>query len=102
MSGSFFKPKVAAIILAAGNSTRMTQIKQNLPWKGETLLTHVIRQLKQSEASSVYVVLGAHKDEILSSNDLSNSSVIHNENWELGMGISLARAVDHILQSDVE
>ncbi len=46
------------MILAAGLSSRMGQPKQLLPWEGEPLLTHVVRQALAARVDPVVVVLG--------------------------------------------
>lgn len=46
------------ILLAAGESSRMGQPKQLLPWMGTTLLQYQVDQLKQTVAQELIVVLG--------------------------------------------
>lgn len=98
MSGSLSEPKVAAVVLAAGGSQRMTGIKQNLPWKHTTLLGHTIGQLKGA-VSKIYVVLGAEIEQIKAHNDLSEVELITNDNWKRGMGVSIGMAMGHIIKS---
>ncbi|WP_102275642.1 nucleotidyltransferase family protein [Cytobacillus massiliigabonensis] len=54
--------KVAAILLAAGQSTRMGSTKGLLPWKGKSLFEHQLHELDASNLSQVIVVTG-HKSE---------------------------------------
>ena len=96
MSGAQFTSRIGAVVLAAGASSRMNQIKQLLPWKSTTLLGHVIAQLKQSNAAHIYIVLGANQDEILSQLDTTVITVLINEDWSLGMGSSIAKVASHI------
>ena len=49
---------VFAILLAAGESSRMGQLKALLPWHGVTLLEHQIRSLTDAGVYRVVVVLG--------------------------------------------
>ena len=55
---------IAAILLAAGESSRMGRSKALLPWQGKTLLAHQIAALMQGGADRVIVVLG-HRPETL-------------------------------------
>lgn len=96
MSGLNFTSNIGAVILAAGTSSRMEEIKQLLPWKNSTLLNHVIEQLRQTNAAHIYVVLGAYQDEILSQLDTTNIKVVINENWSLGMGSSISKVLNYI------
>jgi molybdenum cofactor cytidylyltransferase len=50
--------RVSAILLAAGESTRMGHQKALLPWKGRTLLQHQVATLLEAGVSEVIVVLG--------------------------------------------
>lgn len=104
MSGITFSNKVAAVIVAAGASRRMQAIKQLLPWKRTTLLGHTISNLEKSGVTNIYVVLGAHQEEIKKTVDSRKIEVIYNKNWTRGMGTSIAAAItyfnDHKLQYD--
>ena len=55
-----------AILLAAGESTRMGQLKALLPWRGQTLLAHQVSALREGGAERVVVVLGHRADELRS------------------------------------
>ncbi len=48
----------AALLLAAGESRRMGQLKALLPWQGTCLLDHQVSSLKQAGVEYVVVVLG--------------------------------------------
>lgn len=89
--------QVAAIIIAAGSSSRLGQPKQLLVLKGETLLQRAIRVAKEAGASPVVVVLGAHREQIESQVDHSAVRIVHNLRWEEGMGTSI-RAGLHALE----
>ena len=54
----------AAILLAAGESTRMGQPKALLPWGGVTLIEYQVRQLSDADVDEIVVVLGHAADEI--------------------------------------
>lgn len=56
--------KVAAILLAAGESTRMRQLKALLPWQGTTLLEHQVTALLDGGCDSAIVVLGHRHTEL--------------------------------------
>jgi len=59
-----FSGKAAAIVLAAGASTRMGRAKQLLPWSGGPLLAHVLRQTTGARVDPVVVVLGYAAQEV--------------------------------------
>lgn len=86
-----FSPGV--IVLAAGGSSRMGKSKQLLPWGKVSLLRHTVDVALQTQLEPVIVVLGAESkachDEI---RDLP-AHVALNENWERGMGTSIAAGI---------
>ncbi len=51
-------PSIAAVIAAAGRSTRMGAPKQLLPWQATTVLGAVIEHLRQAGAGPLVVVVG--------------------------------------------
>lgn len=86
--------RVAAIVLAAGAGTRMEgRVKQLLPWRGKTLLANAIDLALQSSARQVYVVLGAHADEIRLAIHNTPAQVIVNRDWETGQASSIRAGV---------
>ena len=102
MSGASFDTKVAAVVVAAGSSSRMPAIKQLLPWKDTTMLGYVIKQLEDAGAAHVFVVLGAHQKEILNLTDTSNITIIHNDNWSQGMGTSIAKTIIYLRENNLK
>ncbi len=57
--------EAVAILLAAGESRRMGQLKALLPWQGDTLLGCQVSSLLQAGISQVVVVLGHKQDRLL-------------------------------------
>ena len=55
---------VVAILLAAGESRRMGQLKALLPWQGTSLLKHQVDSLRSGGVDRVVVVLGHRSDEL--------------------------------------
>ncbi len=56
---------VSAILLAAGESTRMGQLKALLPWRGATLLEYQLQELSAAPIEEIVVVLGHQSPELL-------------------------------------
>lgn len=57
--------EAVAILLAAGESRRMGQLKALLPWQGDTLLGCQVSSLLQAGIHQVVVVLGHKQDSLL-------------------------------------
>ncbi|MEY3050459.1 MAG: hypothetical protein RLY31_244 [Bacteroidota bacterium] len=82
--------KVGAVVLAAGQATRMGACKQLLKVGGEPLVTSIIRKVQAAGCGPVVVVLGAYAQDI--SKELASASVhpVYNPDWESGMGGSIS------------
>ncbi len=96
------KHRIAIVILAAGASKRMPEIKQLLPWKQTTLIGHVIEQCIASKAAETFVVLGAHADEISKVITNQKAHILFNEKWEQGMGTSIAAAMRYFEKNSID
>jgi CTP:molybdopterin cytidylyltransferase MocA len=86
-------PAIGAIILAAGDSSRLGRPKQTVIFKGETLLDQAIRISKAAGARETIVVLGAYASEIRKECRLESCAVVENPDWAKGMGTSIRRGI---------
>ena len=55
---------ISAIVLAAGESTRMGRLKALLPWQGSTLVEYQVESLQQAGATEVVLVVGHRSGEV--------------------------------------
>jgi len=93
---------VPAILLAAGASTRLGQPKQLLrlsAFGGETLLDRAVALAQASGAAPIFVILGAHAQEIHLGCELLDCILVHNEAWEEGMASSLRVGIAAVLEN---
>lgn len=72
---------LAAVVLAAGASTRMGRPKALLRWRGRPFVWHVIEQARAAGASPILVVEGAVP---LPITELGEAVVVRNEAWADG------------------
>ena len=89
--------KTAAIILAAGNSSRLGRPKQNLVFEGETLLNRVVQTVKSLGLVEIVLVLGANKETILERLKAEEITLLTNESWQEGMSSSIQLGLKHLL-----
>lgn len=80
---------VAAIVLAAGESSRMGRPKPLLPLDGTTFLGHLLAELGASRISRTVVVLGHHPEVILDAMPEVRSIAVENPDYPLGQLSSL-------------
>ncbi len=78
-----------AVILAAGESRRMGQPKQLLPFGDKTMLECVIDAFRTSRVDEIRVVLGYKADKIAAKIALSGCKIVRNDHYEQGMFTSI-------------
>jgi molybdenum cofactor cytidylyltransferase len=82
-------PSSAAVILAAGESSRMGKDKALLQYRGRPFLETVILNLREAGVDRIVVVLGHHADEIQTAITFHGAEVVVNETYRLGQTSSL-------------
>jgi molybdenum cofactor cytidylyltransferase len=92
--------KVAAILLAAGSSTRMGCTKQLLPYADETLVRWTALTALDSVCTSVLAVLGARSELIRTELEDLPIQLLENPQWAEGMGSSVRCGVRGALALD--
>ncbi len=81
--------RVAAIVLAAGESRRFGSPKQLLPWRETTLLEHVVDTLLESSVQDTLVVIGHRAEQIGTLLRDRPVSLVVNEDWPEGLSSSV-------------
>jgi len=89
---------VAAIVLAAGGSTRYGQPKQLLPWKDTTLVGHAVRLARTADGVGQVIVVVGHRAEQVAAAVREEEQrvrqgmparVVVNRHWEAGQSTSV-------------
>jgi len=81
------------IILAAGESARLGQPKQNLVFGDKTLLQNAVETALASVCEPIIVVLGANEQIIRPTISHYPVNIVHNADWAEGMASSIRRGV---------
>ena len=81
--------RCAAVVLAAGASTRLGQPKQLLLVDGESMLRRTARMAVESGCSPVYVIVGFNAQQMQAELQGLAVEVVVNDTWREGMGSSL-------------
>jgi molybdenum cofactor cytidylyltransferase len=82
------------IILAGGQSSRLGQPKQLLPFGGTALVVRVADAACRIKLYPVLVVLGAHAEKIQPYLNMPGLQVVVNESWDEGMAASIRKGLE--------
>jgi molybdenum cofactor cytidylyltransferase len=85
--------QIAAIILAAGGSSRLGQPKQLLPFRDKTLVRTIINAACEAGCSPVVVVTGSDAEKLHRELAHANVVEVQNANWQRGIGSSIRSGV---------
>ena len=81
--------RIAAVLLAAGGSSRYGSPKQLARLSGECLVLRACRAAVDSRADAVYVVLGAHAEAVGAELEDLDVRLVGNPAWEGGLAGSI-------------
>jgi molybdenum cofactor cytidylyltransferase len=84
---------VAGLVLAAGGSSRLGRPKQTLPYRGSTLLGHVLDSARSCGFDQLLVALGGGATKVREAVDLSGATVVENHAYGEGCSSSIAAAL---------
>ncbi|MFL6521139.1 MAG: NTP transferase domain-containing protein [Chthoniobacterales bacterium] len=87
---------VAAVILAAGGSSRLGRPKQLLIFHGETLIRRSVRAAAGAGCDPVIVVVGNLGDTIQRELRSTSTIVVENPEWQRGLGTSVRRGLQEV------
>ena len=94
--------RVAAVVLAAGGSTRFGKSKQLAAFRGETLVRHIVAATVEAGCAPVVVVVGEDAAQItLELTGLAASIVMHPQ-WSIGLGSSIGVGIQRLIDSSAE
>src|SRR5438105_3629543 len=100
-AGSFVygMPKVAAVILAAGESSRFGQPKQLLQFRGETLLRRIIDAAMDADCTPIVVVVGNPDPQVRQIVAATTAVAVENKNRKRGIGTSIRVGVQRVIDN---
>ena len=94
MNSKLNSSKIAAIIIAAGESSRLKGIiKQLIPWKKKPLILNVIHLAMENGLTPIYVILGANSEKIIPVINKLPIKIIQNPDWKEGKGTSISLGI---------
>ena len=89
--------RVAAVVLAAGGSTRFGKPKQFALFQGETFIKRIVRAAIESGCAPVVVVAAEDSVQITSELTQFTVTIAMNPDWQRGLGSSIGVGVRHAI-----
>ena len=87
-------PRIAALVLAAGQSRRMgTLNKLLIEIDGVPMVRHVVEMLRQSKAAPIIVVTGHESERVAAALKGLPATIVHNPDYAQGLSTSLKRGI---------
>ena len=80
--------RIAAVVLAAGRSSRMGRPKMALPWGDTTVIGQVVRTILAAEIETIIVVTGASQQAVSEALRGFTISLVHNPAYQSGEMLS--------------
>ena len=87
---------IAAVVLAAGASSRMGRTKALVAIDGRTAVARVVAACREGGCSPVLVVVGADGDAVGAAARAAGAEVIENGAWARGRSTSVKAALPHL------
>ena len=94
--------KIAAIILAAGPSSRLGRPKQLVEVNGQSLIERALDAANGAGCEPVLVVTGANDQQVVARIRTCGAKIVRNVEWKQGLGSSIRAGIERLLKSDPE
>jgi molybdenum cofactor cytidylyltransferase len=88
---------IVAVVLSAGESSRMGQPKALLPIDGETFLERIVSALRRTQVGKIIVVVGHNAEEMKRKIGHLPVEILVNHQYKLGQLSSLQVVIRHLL-----
>jgi molybdenum cofactor cytidylyltransferase len=90
---------IGAVILAAGESSRFGRPKQLIQFRGKSLVRRMVYAARKARCAPIVVVIGGHHEEVERELKAEGAIIVENENWRLGIGISIRTGVRRLIDN---
>jgi molybdenum cofactor cytidylyltransferase len=87
---------ISAIVLAAGESSRLGTPKQLVPWQGTTLLEYTLQQIRTAGLDEMVLVLGAFAEPIQRTINKDQLRIVTNDLWPSGKASSIQAGLNAV------
>jgi molybdenum cofactor cytidylyltransferase len=90
--------KLGVVILAAGAATRMGKAKMLLPYGEQTILEHIVEEVRALNPAIICLVTGKYTTEIEAVINDASIALVPFANWQAGMSASIQFGLSSLLE----
>jgi molybdenum cofactor cytidylyltransferase len=91
--------EIAAVILAAGGSSRFARPKQLVQFRGKSLLRRIVDAAAEAKCSPVVVVIGSETEKTRDELAGTSAIAVENKDWQRGIGTSIRGGVQGVIDN---
>ena len=91
--------EIAAVILAAGASSRFARPKQLVQFRGKSLLRRIVDAAAEAKCSPVVVVIGSETEKTREELAGTSAIAVQNNDWQRGIGTSIQAGVKGVIDN---
>lgn len=88
---------VGALILAAGESSRLGRPKQLIRFRGKSLVRRIVDAADEAGCSPIAVVLGSEGKKVARELEQTSAAIVENEDWQNGIGASIRAGMQSLI-----
>ena len=89
---------IGAVILAAGESSRLGRPKQLIEFRGKTLVRRIVDAADEAGCSPIAVVIGSDGKKVAQELEQTNAAIVENEKWRNGIGTSIRAGMQKLVE----
>ena len=89
---------IGAVILAAGESSRLGRPKQLIEFRGKTLVRRVVDAADEAGCSPITVVIGSDGKKVAHELEQTSAAIVENETWRNGIGTSIRAGMQSLVE----
>jgi molybdenum cofactor cytidylyltransferase len=89
---------IGAVILAAGESSRLGRPKQLIEFRGKTLVRRVVDAADEAGCSPIAVVIGSDGKKVAHELEQTSAAIVENETWRNGIGTSIRAGMQSLVE----
>ena len=89
---------IGAVILAAGESSRLGRPKQLIEFRGKTLVRRVVDAADEAGCLPIVVVIGSDGKKVAHELEQTSAAIVENEKWRDGIGTSIRAGMQSLVE----